>query len=498
MPFTSEFLEEGRSRFPLSRLIAPSVKLRRAGKEFVGCCPFHADKSPSFTVSDQKAFFHCFGCGEHGDHYSFLQKKTGCSFQEAVEQVASLAGLVIPQANPEAIKREARRLTIIEDLEKEQRRYVADLAVHEPVREYLRSRGVSEATATAFGLGYAEAGRYAGRLTVPIADLGGRIVGHGARSLNGAQPKYLNTAETEAFHKGSLLYNAHRARQLAHGGAQLVVVEGYPDCWSVDPHFPCVATMGTAITEAQLLGMWRLHQSPCIVMDGDAAGRRAVAKVIQTAFPLLLPGRGLKFATMPNGMDPDDVCRNSNYGPKALRRAVEASEPLSAVWWRICLENAPTGTPEALAGLETRLLGPAGQIPDEGLRKWFITDMRDRLRSLSQRPSIVRANGRSHHSANPGSIRLVHGPGNSGGLSLREAALIAKLTQRPGDMTEADLEAKGVSERTRLLLAEILSLMDTIPESELQAVLHAGSIGVAVDEAEKVCERAGITSLRRQ
>src|SRR6187399_867528 len=315
MRFTPQFLDELRARLPVSEVVGRRVKLKKAGREWKGLSPFQQEKSPSFTVNDQKGFYHDFSSGKHGDIISFLIETEGLGFTEAVERLASMAGLALPAATPDAARHEQRRKTLHDVMELAAKFFADTLASRNgaKARGYLGDRGITPATQLQFRLGYAppdrfalkehlgaqgistedmvEAGllvsgedipvpydRFRDRVMFPITDLRGRTIAFGGRALEKDVPaKYLNSPETPLFHKGANLYNGAAARQAAHNGAQIVVVEGYVDVIAmVTAGFGgAVAPLGTALTENQLALIWKMADEPILCFDGDRAGQKA-------------------------------------------------------------------------------------------------------------------------------------------------------------------------------------------------------------------------------
>src|ERR1700749_3846249 len=312
MRFTPQFLDELRARLSVSEVVGKRVKLKKAGREFKGLSPFQQEKSPSFTVNDQKGFYHDFSSGKHGDIISFVMETDGVSFPEAVERLASMAGLALPAVTPNAARHEQRRKTLHDVMELAAKFFADTLASRHgaKARGYLADRAITPATQLQFRLGYApgerfalkehlgaqgipvedmvEAGlliagddipvpydRFRDRVMFPIADLRGRVIAFGGRALEKAvAAKYLNSPETPLFHKGDNLYNLATARQAAHDGGTLIVVEGYIDAIAmVTAGFEAtVAPLGTALTTDQLALLWRMADEPILCFDG--AGRR--------------------------------------------------------------------------------------------------------------------------------------------------------------------------------------------------------------------------------
>src|SRR5499427_3652841 len=350
MAFPPQFLDELRARLPVSEVVGRRVKLRKTGREWKGLSPFNQEKTPSFTVNDQKGFFHDFSSGKHGDIFGFVMETEGLTFPEAVERLAGMAGLPVPNVSKEAQAREERRKTLHDIVELAAKFFEATLAARAGARArgYLADRRLDAAAQLRFRLGYApnerfalkehlgaqgipvdamvEAGllvagddipvpydRFRDRVIFPITDLRGRVVAFGGRALEKDVPaKYLNSPETPLFHKGAMLYNGAAARQAAHQGAPIIVVEGYVDVIAmVTAGFPAtVAPLGTALTEDQLALLWKMADEPILCFDGDSAGMRAAYRAVDLALPKLVPGKSLLFATLPEGQDPDDLVRS--------------------------------------------------------------------------------------------------------------------------------------------------------------------------------------------
>ncbi len=423
MAFPPEFLDEIRARVGLADVIGRRVKLVKRGREHSGLCPFHNEKTPSFTVSEAKGFYHCFGCGAHGDVIGFVMRSEGLSFPEAVERLAGEAGLAVPQSSPEDRAAERRRADLLQVLEQVAGWYEEQLAASGggEARAYLEGRGLSPSTIATFRLGYAPDGRgrlrqamnargipdeqlaeagliklpedgetaggtgaeprdyFFNRIIFPIADGRGRIIAFGGRALGESRAKYLNSPETALFHKGRVLYNLSRARQAAHDTGELIVAEGYMDVIALaQAGFPAaVAPLGTALTEEQIALLWRLAREPVLCLDGDAAGQRAGQRAAERALPLLRPGSSLGFALLPPGEDPDSFLRNR--GPPGLRSVIDRARPLADLLWLHETEGQPLDTPERRAGLRRRLRDSVGRIRDPDVREAYQQEMEARF-----------------------------------------------------------------------------------------------------------------------
>jgi DNA primase len=418
MRFTPQFLDELRARLPVSEVVGRRVKLKRAGKEWKGLSPFKQEKTPSFTVNDQKGFYHCFASGKHGNIFDFIMETEGLGFIEAVEAAASQAGMPIPAASPEAARHEQRRRTLHDVMDLAAKFFSHTLAsrVGAKARGYLADRSIQPATQLQFRMGYAPPERFAlkehlgslgvsvedmietglliagddipvpydrfrDRVMFPITDQRNCIIAFGGRALEKDVPaKYLNSPETPLFHKGHNLYNIFAARQAAHDGAPLIVAEGYVDVIAlVTAGFPAaVAPLGTALTEDQLALLWKMADEPILCFDGDSAGQRAAFRAADLALPHLKPGKSLRFALLPEGQDPDDLARAGGRG--AVEEVIAAAEPLADMVWSREIEGGSFATPERRAALEARIGELTNAIRDDTVRRYYRQDFGERLR----------------------------------------------------------------------------------------------------------------------
>ena len=406
MTLSTAWLDELRARTTLSAVISPAVKLIRAGREWKACCPFHNEKTPSFTVNDDKGFYHCFGCGAHGDAIRFLTDHRGMPFMDAVKELASKAGMEVPAADPQAKERADRAASLTDVMAEVARWYSEQLngLNGAEARDYLKRRDIDPETVQRFGIGFAPDGRsslkraleklgedklidtgmlirpeeggdsydrFRGRLMIPIRDARGRVIAFGGRILGAGEPKYLNSPDTVLFDKGRTLYNIDRAGPASRTAKRLIVVEGYMDVIALDRAgiAEVVAPNGTAVTEAQLERMWRLDPSPILCFDGDSAGKKAAVRAALRALPHVRPDRTLRFVELPAGQDPDDLVRSG--GRDAVEAILANPEPLDARLWRHELEAQPLTTPEARAGLRQRLIDHAATIADQALGRLY-------------------------------------------------------------------------------------------------------------------------------
>jgi DNA primase len=418
MRFTPQFLDDLRARLPVSEVVGKRVKLKKAGREWKGLSPFQQEKSPSFTVNDQKGFYHDFSSGKHGDIISFVMETEGVGFTEAVERLAAQAGVALPAVTPDAERHEQRRKTLYDVMDLAAKFFADTLASRGGARArgYLGDRSISPKAQLDFRLGYAPGERFAlkeylggqgipvedmveagllvagddipvpfdkfrDRVMFPIADLRGRVIAFGGRALEKDVPaKYMNSPETPLFHKGDNLYNLATARAATHNGAPLVVVEGYVDVIAmVGVGFAgSVAPLGTALTENQLALLWKMADEPILCFDGDKAGQKAAWRAADLALPLLKPGKSLRFALLPEGQDPDDLARSG--GRVAIEEVLGAARGLADVIWSREVEGGRFDTPERRAALEARINELTNGIRDEVLRRYYRQDLSERLR----------------------------------------------------------------------------------------------------------------------
>jgi len=422
MAFPPGFLDELRARVSLAAVVGRRVALVKRGREYIGLCPFHKEKTPSFSVVEDKGFYHCFGCGAHGDVIGFAMQKENLAFPEAVEQLAGQAGLEVPRQTGEEREKAVRQATILGAVEAACALFEETLQGPQgrEARLYLERRGLDLATLHRFRLGYApdardglkralaksfpeplliEAGLlrrpetgdsydyFRNRVIFPIGDRQGRVIAFGGRVLGEGQPKYLNSPDTPLFQKGRVLYGwAHARAGMSGGGAAqpgageptAIVAEGYMDVIALHRagFTMAVAPLGTALTETQIEELWRLAPEPVLCFDGDAAGLRAAGRALERALPLLKPGHSLRFATLPAGEDPDTLVLN--HGREAMQEVLAAAKPLAEVLWAIETMR-PIDTPERRAALEQRLEDRVRTVADRTVQGHYRSFFRERL-----------------------------------------------------------------------------------------------------------------------
>ena len=505
MSLSPAFLDELRMRVTLSGVIGRTVRLTRAGREFKACCPFHNEKSPSFTVNDEKGFYHCFGCGAHGDAIRWLTDQRGLTFMDAVKELAVEAGMDVPAPDPRAAQAAEKRDTLHDVMAAAQAWFVDRLASPEgeSARAYLATRGFDAHTVNRFGFGYAPEGRqslkaalsqfpeamlieaglriavddrdpydrFRGRLMLPIEDARGRVIAFGGRILAKDKtdaPKYLNSPDTPLFDKGRTLYNLHRAAPAARQSGRMVVVEGYMDAIALAAAGigECVAPLGTALTETQIELLWRQVDTPVLCFDGDAAGQRAAMRAVSRVLPLLRPAHSLQIVRLPGGMDPDDLIKAR--GVKALESLLNEAKGLVDVLWEAEHAAIPLNTPEDKAGLKARLLSHVDTIADPDIKGLYRRELLERYSAFAFPPREDRwqqkgerwrgKNGAKNASPpinreNIGRLRHASQGGARDGLS---AAILAGLVQWPAQIArhaEALAQTTGLDPRFAALVA---------------------------------------------
>jgi len=409
------FIDDLLARVDVVEVVGERVKLKKAGRNHSGLCPFHQEKSPSFTVSADKQFYHCFGCGAHGNALRFLMEYDKLRFPEAVEQLASRLGLEVPREgadDPRAQAREKKRKEGVNLLEMSASFFRERLKMPEgqAAREYLERRGLSGEVQQTFGIGYApgqwealkrhlasqgvseavqveygllvsheDSGRtydrFRDRVVFPIRDIRGRTLGFGGRVMGDAKPKYLNSPETPVFHKGRELYGLFEARQASHRLERLVIVEGYMDVVALAQFGirNAVATLGTATTEDHLTRLFRLVGEVVFCFDGDNAGRKAAARALETVLPQMIDGRQARFLFLPDGEDPDTLVRRE--GAEAFEDRITCASPLSEFLFDHAAQGRDLAQLEARERYASQVLAAVDKLPEGVLKSLMLTEL---------------------------------------------------------------------------------------------------------------------------
>ena len=417
MAVPPSFLDEIRARITLSSVVGRHVKLQRKGNEYEGLCPFHNEKTPSFRVTDEKDFYHCFGCGAHGDAFGFTMHTEGLTFMESIEKLAGEAGLEMPVQSPQDQVMEKKRLSLYEVCELACQFYQTSLysSVGAEALTYIKNRGISDDIRAQYRLGYApdgmalveflksnnveenaiiEAGLvrrgdrglysfFRNRVMFPIADVRGRIIAFGGRFMGNEKQagvgKYVNSPETPLFDKGRVLYNLKEARAKSREENRLIVVEGYMDVIALTQagFKACVAPLGTAMTEQQILQVWKSVPEPVLCFDGDNAGKKAALRAVERVVPILKAGYSISVAFMPQGKDPDDLIKEQ--GAPAMEAILHKSSTLVDFLWNDAVAHGGVDTPERLARLERHLNNISSSIGDATVSANYKSAFRNRL-----------------------------------------------------------------------------------------------------------------------
>jgi len=418
MTIPASFIQELIARADVVEIVGRYVQLKKAGANFMGLCPFHGEKSPSFSVSPTKQFYHCFGCGVHGNAIGFLMEHAGMGFVEAVHDLAGQYGLQVPEddASPEERARAAgqrqKQATLSEVLEKAGEAYRKQLRQSPGAIDYLKGRGVSGEVAKQFGIGYAPAGwrslasvfpdyddpllaesglvivgeaeeggeakrydRFRDRVMFPIRNVKGECIGFGGRVLGDEKPKYLNSPETPVFSKGRELYGLYEARAAFRDRGYALVTEGYMDVVALAQlGFPnAVATLGTACTPEHVQKLFRFTESVVFSFDGDAAGRRAARKALDGALSYATDVRSIKFLFLPAEHDPDSFIRE--FGADAFARFVSEATPLSRFLIEAAREGCELSTAEGRAHMASNARPLWSALPEGALKRQLLAEI---------------------------------------------------------------------------------------------------------------------------
>ena len=418
MALPQQFMDELRRRVSLSSVIGKRVKLISRGNRMVGLCPFHQEKTPSFHVLDDDGYYHCFGCGVSGDAISFLREQESMSFMDAIDHLAGLAGMTVPEQqrlSPEEREQRSSMATMLEEAAR-----FFEKALHQDsglqARTYLEKRQVSVGSQTRYRIGYAPASgllahlgklgyqpediinaglarrsardqslydNFRNRLMFPITNPRGEVIAFGGRALaDDQEPKYLNSADSPMFHKKLVLYGLKEARERIKDGLPVVVSEGYMDAIAIDQYqvAGAVAPLGTALTEEQILLIWKSTDAPYLCFDGDAAGQRAAARTLLRLLPVLEPGKTVRVMRLPTGQDPDDLLKSG--GGDALRQVMDASDSFSDALWHTTSMDFDLSKAEQKAKFWQVMRDHIRQINNPAMRDSLGDDIRARISAM--------------------------------------------------------------------------------------------------------------------
>lgn len=406
------FIQDLLARVDLVDVVGRYVQLKKAGQNFLGLCPFHSEKSPSFTVSPSKQFFHCFGCGAHGTAVGFLMEHRGLGFVDAVRELAQMAGMKVPDEAPDMAQAGGRGRALTELLSRAAEFFRQQLKGSPVAIDYLKGRGLTGATAARFALGYSpdrwngladavdeyvdpqlvEAGlvienegkrydRFRGRVMFPIRNRRGSVIGFGARSLDGSEPKYLNSPETPVFHKGRELYGVFEGQEAIRRKRRVIVCEGYLDVIQLAQagFEETVAALGTAVTTHHVSELLRLAEQVIFAFDGDAAGRKAARRALEAALPALVDTRRIDFVLLPEGEDPDSLVKA--HGAEAFAAELARALPLSRWFVRTLSEGKDLETAEGRAALLAEAKPLLAAMAPGALRLQLLREIADAARS---------------------------------------------------------------------------------------------------------------------
>ncbi len=550
MSLPDGFLDDLRTRISIADVVGRKVswdaRKTNAGKgDYWAPCPFHQEKTASFHVDDRKGFYYCFGCHAKGDALGFVRETENLGFMEAVKLLAGEAGMPVPDSDPRAAEREAKRATLVDVMEAAVQHYKLNLstAAAQGARAYLEQRGLSAAIIEHFEIGFApnantlsehlmakgfeaakiiEAGlsiksdrggppydRFRGRIIFPIRDQRGRAIAFGGRSLDpDARAKYLNSPETPLFDKGRSLYNFGPARAAAGKAGALIVAEGYMDVIALHQagFAHAVAPLGTAITAEQLQLMWRAHPEPVITLDGDTAGIRAAMRLVDVALPLLEPGKSLRFVLMPEGLDPDDLIKSA--GASAMQDLLENARPMVDILWQRETEGQVFDSPERKALLDKNLRSLLDKITDFSIKSHYGQEIKNRRQTLffpqrSRKSSFTPWKKNTPQNALPDTKNSLLASANTGPEAearVRESAILLGCLNHP-DLAE---KLESQLERLPYLCPDLRqighALLAELPEAEGQDFNHilSGRLGFdVIDKLLSIRQVASNPHLRR-
>jgi DNA primase len=442
--YPRSFIDELRSRFSLAAEIGKRVHLTKRGTNYIGRCPFHKEKTPSFSVSDAKGVYYCFGCGAHGDIFSFIMNMDGLSYSETIRKLADMAHMELPRYSPAEKAKEEKQAALYKVLEEACCFFQKNLYAKNGAKAltYLKDRGITDAAIQEFRLGYSggtgalkkalsakgipfelmmEAGLYTKyddegisrdyfrrRVMFPISDSRNRIIAFGGRIMEEGEPKYLNSPETDLFHKGKVLFSYPRALAAAKYSNTVILSEGYMDVIALNMHgyANSVAPLGTAFTAEQAQLLWKMAEEPTICFDGDSAGHKAAQKASKLILPLLKDGKSFNFLFLPDGMDPDELLKSK--GKEYFDNLLANPMTLSDFLWRCLTEGKRFDTPERFASLEKESRQILSDIKDGNVRTFYSRFFNNKVWEL---------NNRSRRT----------GSGKKGKLSPKEKLIIPKI-----------------------------------------------------------------------
>ena len=431
------FMDELRARVSIVDVVGAKVKLTKKGREYQGLCPFHNEKTPSFTVNESKGFYHCFGCAAHGDIIKFEMEANGLPFMDALQKLAHQAGLQMPKFSVKDKEQVEEKKSLYEIMEKacvffEKQLRMSDGA--EGFNYFSEKRGFSKEVIEKFRLGFAPNNNslmahlksmgvsesdlkdlgliaipedtsrrphdfFRNRVMIPITNKQGKIIAFGGRVMEKIEPKYLNSPETPIFNKRRNLYNLDKARESGYKEKKLIICEGYMDVIALDTYGfnYAVAPLGTALTEEQIMEAWKVCPEPILCLDGDAPGTKAAMRSVDRVLPILKAGYSLRFMFLPDNMDPDEYLKA--HGRDSFAALMTKTSPLIDILWRKYTEDQDSSTPEKKALIETTLLAEVNKITDQTVRSYYAQEIKNRIYLNFKQSAWQKANLEAQKSA---------------------------------------------------------------------------------------------------
>ncbi len=433
------FIEELRARVSIADVVGAKVKLTKKGREYQGLCPFHNEKTPSFTVNESKGFYHCFGCGAHGDIVKFEMEANGLPFMDALQKLSHQAGLQMPRFSAADKAETDERKSLYEIMEQACVFFEKELRMPEGrdgLKYFLDKRGLPKETIQKFRLGYAPNNNalmallksqgvdekemkdlgliaipedtsrrphdfFRNRVMIPIFNKQGKIIAFGGRVMEKIEPKYLNSPETPIFNKRRNLYNLDKAREVAYKEKKLIICEGYMDVIALDRYGfgYAVAPLGTALTEEQIAEAWKVCPEPILCLDGDAPGIKAAMRSVDRVLPILKAGYSLKFLFLPDNMDPDEYLQA--HGHDSFAALMNKTKPLIDILWQKYTEEEDSSTPERKALIEKTLLDEVAKIKDSSVRSYYAQEIRNRIYMAFKQTPWQKANPQQAYAPRP-------------------------------------------------------------------------------------------------
>ncbi|MBR5598547.1 MAG: DNA primase [Alphaproteobacteria bacterium] len=411
------FIDELRERVSIVDVVGAKVKLTKKGREYQGLCPFHNEKTPSFTVNEVKGFYHCFGCGAHGDILKFEMDANGLPFMDAIQKLAHQAGVSVPKLSKKGAEEVENKKSLYDVMEQACLFFEKNLFMpvgEDGLKYFSQKRGLSQEVIKKFRLGYApnnnglmaylksegvsdkdlnELGLmtipddksrknhdfFRNRVMIPITNKQGKVIAFGGRVMEKIEPKYLNSPETPIFNKRKNLYNLDKAREIAYKEKKLIISEGYMDVIALDRYgfSYAVAPLGTALTEEQIIEAWKVVNEPVLCLDGDAPGTKAAMRVVDRVLPILKAGYSLKFLFLPENMDPDEYLQA--YGRDSFASLLTKTKPLIDILWQKYTQDVDFSTPERKALIEKTLIAEVNRIGDLVVRNYYMQEIKSRI-----------------------------------------------------------------------------------------------------------------------